>query len=87
MGTIVLPPIKWLELSFSKDGFMLVEIDPLKKIHIGHVTQFCRGTTGLARAKLFIFNALLVQHRDKMGEEALYYLEREIEALRNYAAK
>ena len=53
MGTIVFPQLKWLELNLTKDGFMLVEIDPSKEIHIGHITQFCRGTTGLARARLF----------------------------------
>lgn len=87
MGTIVLPPIRWLELDFSKDGFMLVEIGPLKKIHIGHVTQFCRSTTGLVRTRLFVFKALLRQHRQKMSEEALNYLEKEIEALEHYVAK
>ena len=82
MGTIVFPPLKWFELSFLEDGFMLVETDPLKKIHVGHVAQFCRGTTGLVQAKLFDFEALLRQNRQKMNEAALSYLEKEIEALR-----
>lgn len=86
MEDVVLPKIQWLGIMFVEGGMVLTEINPPEKIHIGHVTQFCRhGIKGSAEEQLEKYKALQEQYGHMMERDALEYLKNEIAALEHHA--
>lgn len=88
MGDLVLAPINWLSWTLTEDGFAADKLKPPEKISKGAVRHYCLyEITGPVHEQFEKYKALRRQYGEQMSEDALDWLNRQIEALKIHASK